>query len=377
MGKGRWTSAFGPVQNPTAGKIRGVPSRAHHAGTCRLVLGTMMFGDSIHVHDAWDQMDYAFDWGVSSFDTAEMYPVPQRAMTQGASERCVGEWIRNRGIGRDSIDITTKVSGPGGMSWLRRGPERLDRENIIAAVEGSLIRLQTDYIDMLLLHWPDRYVPMFGESMYDCRLSYGSFCSFEEQMEAIDQLHRAGKIRSFGLSNETPYGVMTWCTAAGSNSEIRPRVIQNAYNLLCRTFDTGGLAECCYMEGVGLMAYSPLAMGLLSGKYSDGGLCANPQARLIKFKGRYAEAESRYGPKPNVYSAIAAYVKLAQECGIAPVELALRFVLSHPQMAAVVVGASSMEQLKTLVAYRDVGPLDDDILQHIDDIHQRYPSPNP
>lgn len=345
--------------------------------TPRLVLGTMMYGDSICMEDAFDQMDYAFEHGVLSFDSAEMYPVPQSATTQGASEQCVGDWMRSRNISRDSIEIHTKVSGPGGMEWLRGGPERLDKENILAAVDKSLMRLGTDYIDVLLLHWPDRYVPMFGDSIYEIQYAYDRFCSFEEQVEAMERLHREGKIRSFGLSNETPYGVVKFCQAALSNSMTRPIVTQNSYSLLCRTFETSGLAECCHMEDVGLMAYSPLAMGLLSGKYRRGGYCEDTDARLIKFKGRYAEAESRYGPKPNVYKAIEAYVSMAQTHDMTPVELALRFVLSHPQVVSVVVGASNICQLETLIASHQRGPLDPSILGEIDAIHAQYPNPCP
>ena len=330
------------------------------ACTPRLVLGTMMYGDSIPMDDAFDQMDHAFEHGISSFDSAEMYPVPQCASTQGASEQCLGEWMRSRKIPRDAVEISTKVSGPGGMEWLRGGPERLDAENIIAAVEGSLMRLSTEHIDTLLLHWPDRYVPMFGDSFYENQYAYDSFCSFEEQMEAMERLHTKGKIRSFGLSNETPYGVMKFCGVL--NSGVRPMVIQNSYSLLCRTFETGGLAECCHMENIGLMAYSPLAMGLLSGKYTRDGYCEDADARLVKFKGRYAEAESRYGPKPNVYSAIEAYVQLAEKHDMTPVELAMRFVYSHPQVVSVVVGASKITQLELLIASHERGALETDIL---------------
>lgn len=343
----------------------------------RLVLGTMMYGDSICTDDAFAQMDHAFEHGIVSFDSAEMYPVPQCAETQGASERCIGEWMVSRKIPRDAVELSTKVSGPGGMDWIRGGPERLDGENIVAAVENSLKRLNTEYVDTLLLHWPDRYVPMFGDSIYESQYAYDSFCSFEEQREVMDRLHREGKILSFGLSNETPYGVMKFCQTGVSDSMIRPAVIQNSYNLLCRTFETGGLAECCHMEGVGLMAYSPLAMGLLSGKYDCHGFCEDTEARLVKFKGRYAEAESRYGPKPNVYEAIEAYVKLAEKHGMTPVELAMRFACSHPQVVSVVVGASSISQLNTLILSHHEGPLEIGLLTEIDAIHARYPNPCP
>lgn len=341
----------------------------------QLCLGTMMFGDTIGRREAMEQLDLALDLGIRSFDTAEMYPVPQKAETQGASEECIGEWMR--GKDRSTLLISTKVAGPGSMTWIRGGPLKLDRANIIAGVEGSLKRLGTDYIDLLLLHWPDRYVPMFGESEYDVSNMY-DFCPFEEQVEALNTLHAQGKIRHFGLSNETAYGVAKFSSLSDSIAgSIRPSVIQNAYSLLCRTFTSSGLAEVCAMEGVGLMAYSPLAMGLLSGKYDDHGASADPEARLVKFKGRYAEAESRYGPKPNVYEAVAAYIALAQQCGMHPVSLAIRFVMSHPQVTSTVIGASSTSQLRLLSASWDDGLLDKDILAEIDAIHAKYPNPTP
>mmetsp|Transcript_10896 Transcript_10896/g.21693 ORF Transcript_10896/g.21693 Transcript_10896/m.21693 type:complete len:367 (-) Transcript_10896:1321-2421(-) len=341
----------------------------------QLCLGTMMFGDTIDRREAKEQLDLALELGVRSFDTAEMYPVPQKPETQGASEACIGDWMT--GKDRSGLMISTKVAGPGSMTWIRGGPLRLDGRNIIAGVEGSLRRLGTDYIDLLLLHWPDRYVPMFGESEYDVSNVY-EFCPFEEQIEALNSLHAQGKIIHFGLSNETAYGVAKFSSLCDSiPGGVRPSVIQNAYSLLCRTFTSGGLAEVCAMEGVGLMAYSPLAMGLLSGKYDDHGNSADPEARLMKFKGRYAEAESRYGPKPNVYKAVAAYVALAQQCGMHPVSLALRFVMSHPQVTSTVIGASSTNQLRLLADSWDDGPLDKDILAEIDAIHATYPNPTP
>jgi aryl-alcohol dehydrogenase-like predicted oxidoreductase len=359
--------------------LTGAQSVGRHTASVQrrpdLVLGTMMFGDSISGKESHRMMDYAFDHGVRMFDTAEMYPVPQSADTQGASERCIGSWMKHRD--RSSVQICTKVAGPAAMSWLRGGPVTLDAKNIKEAVEQSLQRLQTEYVDLLLLHWPDRYVPMFGDDVYDVSYSYSTFSSFEEQIDAMLQLHEQGKIVAFGLSNETPYGVMKFCEASRQYS-LKPSVLQNAYSLLCRTFECGGLAECCHMEGIGLMAYSPLAMGLLSGKYL-GGACQDPEARLVKFKGRYAEAESRYGPKPNVYDAIAAYVKLAEKHHMSPVELALRFVMSHPQMESVVIGASTLQQLDELIQIWNSGGiiLDEDILDELHRIHTMFPNPTP
>ena len=216
---------------------------------------------------------------------------------------------------------------------------------------------------------------MFGDDEYIPAYSYPTFSSFEEQLDAIIKLQNSGKIRHYGLSNETPYGLMKFCSLASNTLGIpKPLFLQNAYSLLCRTFSSGGLAECCDREGISLMPYSILAMGLLTGKYLGE---AGPDARLIKFKGRYAEAESRYGPKPNVQDAVQAYVDLAEQFCMSPVELAVRFVLSNPQVRSAIIGASSVEQLTALLHASEQGPLPDEILNHIDAIHRRYPNPNP
>ena len=333
-----------------------------------------MFGDSISVKEAHMQLDIALENGINVFDTAEMYPVPQQEHTQGASERCLGEWML--GKDRSKLLVSTKVAGPGSMPWLRNGPSSLNGRNIRMAVEGSLSRLNTNYIDILHLHWPDRYVPMFGDTEFYCNNVY-TFSSFEDQLEEVGKLYHEGKIRCFGLSNETPYGIMKYCLLAEKKSKFpKPMYLQNSFSLLCRTFLSSGVAECCYLEDIKLMAYSPLAMGLLSGKYlyKDS---LDPNARLVKFKGRYAEAESRYGPKPNVRNAVKAYVSLAQEFGMDPVELAIRFALSQPQVCTLVVGASSTYQLRLLIDYAAKGGLDAPILSEIDAIHQRYPNPTP
>jgi N-acetyltransferase 10 len=334
----------------------------------------MMFGDSINEKEAHMQLDIALENGINAFDTAEMYPVPQQEHTQGASERCLGEWML--GKDRSSLLVSTKVAGPGSMTWLRNGPSSLNGRNIRMAVEGSLSRLNTDYIDILHLHWPDRYVPMFGGTEFDCKNVY-AFSSFEDQLEEVGKLYHEGKIRCFGLSNETPYGIMKYCSLAEQNSKFpKPMYLQNSFSLLCRTFLSSGVAECCYLEDIKLMAYSPLAMGLLSGKYLDKD-SLDPKFRLVKFKGRYAEAESRYGPKPNVRKAVKAYVSLAKEFGMDPVELAIRFALSQPQVCTLVVGASSTDQLRLLIDYAVKGSLDAHVLSEIDAIHQRYPNPTP
>lgn len=340
----------------------------------KISFGTMLFGESASDKQAHNLLGMAAEHGVTLFDSAEMYPVPQRAATQGASERILGDWLSTQS--RDKFAIATKVAGPSGqMLWLRGGPTALDGPNITEALDGSLRRLRTDYIDLYQLHWPDRYVPMFGDVDYDPSCAYTSV-PLEEQLEALGRAVEAGKVRCVGVSNETPWGLMQACWLAKTHPHL-PKVasIQNAYSLLCRTFDAG-LAECCDMERVAMLAYSPLAMGLLTGKYLDpsGG---PPEARLNKYKGRYAEAEARYGPRPNVVNAVQAYADLAAQHDITLAEMAVRFVIGHPLIASTIVGATSTSQLQQLLGAADRGALSDNLLLEIDQIHHRFPNPTP
>ncbi|KVI03951.1 Aldo/keto reductase [Cynara cardunculus var. scolymus] len=273
------------------------------------------------------------------------------------------------------------------MTWIRGGPTSLDSRNIKEAIDNSLLRVQTDYIDLYHVHWPDRYVPMFGETDYDPVRQY-SPVSFDEQLDALGRAVDAGKIRFIGVSNETPYGVMKFLQAAENNSTY-PRIASiqvlyhlilvsncnalNSYNLLCRNFDSG-LAECCHLERVSLLAYSPLAMGLLSGKYllPDGGA---DDARLNLFKGRYSEGESRYNlSNTNVREATKAYVSIAERYGIHPVSLAIGFVLRHPLVSSTIFGATKLWQLEQVVSACDI-KLSPQIIADIDEVHSRFPNP--
>ncbi|KAG8370682.1 hypothetical protein BUALT_Bualt13G0008700 [Buddleja alternifolia] len=292
----------------------------------RLCLGTMTFGEQNTLPESFQLLDKAFDSGINFFDSAEMYPVPQRAETQGRSEEYLGRWIRSRKISRDRVVIATKVSGPSGqMTWIRNGPESLSARNISEALDNSLLRLQSDYVDLYQLHWPDRYVPMFGEIEYDPTRAFSSV-SIEEQVAALHKAIVAGKIRYIGLSNETPYGLMKFLHVAASVS-LNPRIVslQNSYNLLCRNFDSG-MAECCHHERLSLLAYSPLAMGILSGKYLalDGGPA---DSRLNFYRGRYAEGESRYNLSNDIIrKATESYVTIAEKYGVHPVSLAIGII---------------------------------------------------
>ncbi|KAG8090481.1 hypothetical protein GUJ93_ZPchr0011g28735 [Zizania palustris] len=247
--------------------------------------GTMTMGEQSGLPESLRLLDAAFDGGVNFFDSAEMYPVPQRRETHGRSEEFLGRWLRARRVSRGSVVLATKVAGPSGqMNWIRDGPVSLDWQNITEAIDSSLRRLGVDYIDLYQIHWPDRYVPMFGETEYDPSHHYVSV-PMEEQLMALGRAIDAGKIRYIGLSNETPYGLMKFLQLS-RNSQLHQKIltVQNSYNLLCRNFDAG-LAECCHHERISLLAYSPMAMGILSGKYylSDDGGPAD--ARMNLFKG--------------------------------------------------------------------------------------------
>ncbi|KAJ7972863.1 Oxidoreductase, aldo/keto reductase family protein, expressed [Quillaja saponaria] len=316
----------------------------------RLCYGTMTFGEQNTLSQSFRLLDEAFNAGINFFDSAEMYPVPQRADTQGRSEEYFGRWIRDRKIPRDRVVLATKVTGPSGqMTWIRGGPRCLDAWNITEAIDNSLRRMQMDYIDLYQIHWPDRYVPMFGKTEYDPNQQYSSVC-IEEQLDALGRAVSAGKIRYVGLSNETPYGVMKFLEVAQTVA-CYPKIVtlQNSYSLLCRTFDSA-MAECCHHERISLLAYSPLAMGILSGKYfsPDGG---PTDARLNLFEGKYSEGESRYNLSDNsIKAATREYVNIAGKYGLHPVSLAIAFVLRHPLVASAVFGATKSWQLQQVVS---------------------------
>ncbi|KAJ6848354.1 uncharacterized protein M6B38_273895 [Iris pallida] len=342
----------------------------------RLCFGTMTFGEQNSLPQSIRLLDQAFHAGVNFFDSAEMYPVPQRRETQGRSEEYVGRWIRDRRIARDRVVLATKVTGPSGqMTWIRGGPNSLDARNILEAIDGSLLRMCSDYIDLYQIHWPDRYIPMFGETEYDPSRQY-IFVTIEEQLDALRRAVDAGKIRYIGLSNETPYGVMKFLQLA-KNSDLAPKILtlQNSYNLLCRNFDSG-LAECCHHERISLLAYSPMAMGILSGKYLSPGRGPS-DARMNLFKGKYSEGESRYNlSRASLKAAVEEYVNIAEKYGLSPSSLAIAFVLKHPLVASAVFGATKSWQLAEVVEASGVH-LTSEILSEVDEVHARYPNPCP
>jgi aryl-alcohol dehydrogenase-like predicted oxidoreductase len=229
-----------------------------------IALGTMTFGEQNSLSEACEQLDYALAQGVNFIDTAEMYPVPGKAETQGRTEEYVGEWLKMQQ--RDKVILATKVAGPSrGFGWIRNGPKSLDRANILSAIETSLQRLKTDYVDLYQIHWPARNVPMFGGSIYDPAKEFDA-TSIEEQLTVLSELVKCGKIRYIGLSNETPWGVAEFLKVAERLNLQRVVSIQNSYSLINRTFEVG-LHEMCHREQVSLLAYSPLGFGHLTGKY--------------------------------------------------------------------------------------------------------------
>lgn len=330
-----------------------------------ICLGTMTYGHQNTIEDAHEQLDYAISCGVNFIDAAEMYPVPTRAETQGLTEAYIGEWLKTQQ--RDKLIIATKIAGPGrGFKWLRDGAKAIDQDNVKQAIDDSLKRLQTDYIDLYQIHWPDRYVPLFGQTVYDPNFERNTV-PIAEQLTVFADLIQAGKIRYVGLSNETPWGVCEFSHVAKQLELPKVVSIQNAYNLINRVFDTA-LAEACYRENIGLLAYSPLGFGSLSGKYLHG----KPEnARITLFEGfgqRYL--------KPNVNEAVAAYVEIAKAYQLSPAALALAFVRSRWFVTSTIIGATTIEQLKENLDSLHI-VLDKDILAELDAIHARYPNPAP
>jgi aryl-alcohol dehydrogenase-like predicted oxidoreductase len=334
-----------------------------------ICLGTMTFGRQNSEAESHAQLDRARDAGINFIDTAEMYAVPSTAETYGTSEVIVGNWLKRQR--RDQFLIATKASGPGRqMNWIRGGPHGFDLENLRAAVDGSLRRLQTEHIDLYQLHWPARNQPMFGQWQFDPekeRASEHHATSVRATLDALGELVKAGKIRYVGLSNEHPWGVMEFIRLADAYGLPRVVSIQNAYNLLNRIYDYG-LAEVGYREQVGLLAYSPLGFGTLSGKYIDN---AKAQGRINLFPGfgqRYA--------KSNVTPAVAAYAGLAKRHGLTPTQLALAWNYRRWCVSSSIIGATDLAQLAENLGAWEI-QLAPEVIAEIDAIHLRYTNPAP
>ncbi len=328
-------------------------------------LGTMTWGEQNTEAEGHEQMDYALAQGVNFFDTAEMYPVPPMAETCHETERIIGTWFAAR-QNREQVILATKVAGPGPHVTHVREGTRHNREHIMRAVEGSLSRLQTDYIDLYQLHWPDRPVPLFGTRDYSPP-KQNEAVPIEETLTVLKELVDSGKVRAIGLSNETPWGAMKFLHLAETLGLPRVVTIQNSYNLLNRTFDSG-LSEICHEEGIRSLPYSPLAFGRLSGKYRNG---AQPKGARLSVWERFA----RYNG-PNSDAAIEEYAKIADEAGLDLAQMSLAWINQRPHVASNLIGATTMEQLKANIASVEV-KLPGEVRKAIDTVHHRFPNPCP
>ncbi|HEY0562264.1 MAG TPA: aldo/keto reductase [Methylophilus sp.] len=338
----------------------------------KVCLGTMTYGDQNTQAEAHMQLDYAMAQGINFIDTAEMYPVPPKAETVTRTETIVGHWLKQQP--RDKVILGGKVAGPRrGMHWIRGGPPSLDRTNIRAAIHDSLKRLQTDYIDVYQLHWPERNVPMFGQYQFDPAQEFDkeaqriAWVSIQNQLETLAELIQEGKVRAIGLSNEQPWGLMEFLRLAKEHNLPRVATVQNCYNLMNRGMEFG-MSEILYRENVSLLAYSPLAFGHLTGKYVDN---PNTAGRVTLFLG-YAQ---RY-KKPGVFAASKAYASLARQHGLTPTQLALSFVYHRWFVGSTIIGATNMQQLEENMAAWQVR-LSPEILAEIEQIHLIMMNPAP
>ncbi len=332
-------------------------------------LGTMTYGQQNNEAEGHTQMDYALDQGVNLFDASELYPIPPLRQTQGATERVVGSWLKARGT-RDKVILATKAVGRTVMTWFRAdgSPGRINKAQLTEAVEGSLQRLQTDYIDLYQLHWPDRATPLGANpARYNHADFDGDGAPMHETLEILETFVKAGLIRHIGVSNESAWGTMRFVSESNARRLPRIQSIQNAYNLLNRTFDVG-LAEVSLRERVSLIAYSPLAQGYLTGKYLDGAKLAGARNTLFNRGQRYE--------RPGASDAIRDYLALASKYGLDPAQMAIAFVNQQRFVASTLIGATTMEQLANAIGAIDL-VLPPELNVEIDAVHQRRGNPAP
>lgn len=331
-----------------------------------ICLGTMTWGRQNSEAEGFEQMDYALSRGINFFDTAEMYAVPPTAETYGKTETIIGNWFAQR-KNRDQVILASKVIGQTNyFTWIRGGKTRLDRANITQALDDSLKRLQTDYIDLYQLHWPDRAVNSFGQLDYEHKPEFDG-TPLLETLEVLNDCIKAGKIRHIGLSNETPYGTMKFLHLAEKHGFPRMVSIQNPYNLINRTFEIG-LSEVAIREQCGLLAYSPLGGGTISGKYLDGKMPPGSRRSLDTRRIRY--------DNPRTEQAVRGYIEIAQRHGLDVCQMAIAFVNSRPFLTSNIIGATSMQQLKTDIDAVDL-KLDAAVIAEINALHLQNPNPSP
>ena len=328
-----------------------------------LCLGTMTWGEQNTQKEAFQQLDRATDYGVNFIDTAEMYPVPAKAETYTCTETIIGNWLRQRGHHNDLV-IASKVAGPG-RDYIDGG-RMLNRYHIERAIEGSLQRLGVEALDLYQLHWPDRNTNFFGKLGYEHQDGFDG-TPVLETLEVLDELVKAGKIKHYGLSNETPWGSMQHITLSEARNKPRAVSIQNPYNLLNRTFEVG-LAEIAHREQLGLLAYSPMAFGALSGKYLNNQWPEKARLTLYKYFSRYSN--------PRAIAATEKYAEIANQSGLNLAQMALAFVTSRPFVTSNIIGATTMDQLESNLKSSEL-ILSEDVLTAINSVHTTHPNPSP
>ena len=330
-----------------------------------ICLGTMTWGTQNSEKDAFEQMDYSVEQGVNFFDTAELYSVPPTEESYGKTEIMIGNWLKKK-KNRDKIILASKIAGPG-CDWIRGGGNNFTEKKIGEAIEGSLKRLKTDYIDLYQLHWPERSTNTFGRREYVFKEDEREWNNFEGVLRALEKYIKSGKIRYIGIPNETPYGLSRYIEISKNKSLPRMMSVQNPYSLVNRTYEIG-MSEISIREKCGLLVYYPLAAGALSGKYRNGKMPKN--SRLSLFKGWERMIN------PLAMKAYDEYYKLATEYNITMVQLAQAFVNSRPFVTSNIIGATTMDQLKENIKSIDI-ELTDEIMDKINLIHNNNPNPSP
>ncbi|WP_299106328.1 NADP(H)-dependent aldo-keto reductase [uncultured Tenacibaculum sp.] len=332
----------------------------------KICLGTMTWGRQNTEADGHEQMDYALERGVNFWDTAELYSVPATPETYGATEKIIGNWFKKTGK-RDQVVLASKIAGGGDYTaHIRSG--KFGRKNITEAIEGSLKRLQTDYIDLYQLHWPDRGVNCFGLRDYPYKTSAKEAENHLEILETLNDFVKQGKIKHVGLSNETPWGTMKYLQTAKDHNLPRMVTIQNSYSLIHRGYEVG-MSEVSMREDIGLLAYSPLAQGVLSGKYLNGGQPEGARGTLFpRFIARYMTDGSQ--------KAVAEYLKIAEKHGLTLTQLSLAYINQLPFVTSNIIGATKMSQLKENIDSINI-ELSEEILKEIEAVHAAIPNPAP
>lgn len=330
-----------------------------------ICLGTMTWGTQNTEKDAFEQMDYAVSQGINFFDTAEIYSVPPTSDSYGKTEVMIGNWFEKK-KNRDKIILASKVAGPG-CDWIRGGGNNFDEKKIGEAIDGSLKRLKTDYIDLYQLHWPERSTNFFGRRDYLFNNKEGNWNSFESILEALEKYIKSGKIRHIGMSNETPYGLSRYLEISKNKGAPRMMSVQNPYNLVNRTYEIG-MSEISIREKCGLLVYYPLAAGGLSGKYRNGKMPKDSRMALFKGWERHLN--------PLAMNAYDKYFKLAKDFNLTMVQLAQSFVNSRPFVTSNIIGATTMDQLKENVESIKI-EFTDEMMERVNEIHNNNPNPSP